>query len=297
LMSCQGTNRARSSDELPGCCPPGSHGEAVTQVYEPKGSLQMLGVTECYIVGQGRSAIVVGTDVFGVESGRTREICDILASSLLVMVVVPVFFSTRLPGGLDNDHAETMISTSRENKKSPWWRKMGAYVGIACRLPGFIRDLKSHNWEKIGAILNNDVLPYLKQQGVEKIGIMGFCWGAWIAARASTSPDFCCAAGVHPSTTSICSLLSEDHNYLCDQVQCPTMILTAKNDDACLKEDGPIATAMAAKPFGADCVFKTFPDMKHGWVNRAGLDNEKVARDYQVAMDMLKDFFSKQLVQ
>ena len=41
------------------------------------------------------------------------------------------------------------------------------------------------------------------------------------------------------------------------------------------------------------CVFKLYPDMQHGWVNRGDLTDVKVARDYKDSREISDAFFAK----
>jgi hypothetical protein len=50
------------------------------------GELVDLDGVPCYVVGQGGKALIVAHDIFGMDSGRTKAICDRLSSELNVMV-------------------------------------------------------------------------------------------------------------------------------------------------------------------------------------------------------------------
>lgn len=275
------------------CCPAGSHGPAPASNYRPQGCVEDLDGVPCYVVGDGQGAILVGHDAFGVDSGRTKQICDELASSLGVLVVVPAFFTAGAAAGLCAEYSEAISPTV---PRPAWWRLLGNYMGCAWNMPAFLRDLRAHRWEAVGPQVQDKVLPAMRRRGVAKVALLGFCWGGWLVLHASASNDFCCGATAHPSQAEVCSLLGEDIHGLCEQVQCPQMILSASNDHAKTKEGGIAHNAYSAKSFGQDCVFETFLDMKHGWVNRACLDDENVARDFQNALEMLKAFYRKHLL-
>lgn len=71
-------------------------------------------------------------------------------------------------------------------------------------------------------------------------------------------------------------------------------MLCAKNDPANIKEGSEVAKILQ-EMFGEIAVFKTFEEMKHGWVVRGDIEKPAVARDYKIAMDMAIDFFKETL--
>jgi len=91
-------------------------------------------------------------------------------------------------------------------------------------------------------------------------------------------------------------MLKEDFSGICEAIRCPQMLLAAREDKPDIKEGGIAERVLSAKPFGSDCVFRTFGEMKHGWVNRGNLEHEAVARDTAEALRLTKDFFRKHLL-
>jgi len=280
-----------------------------------------------YVVGDMRgatSAIVVGHDVFGVHSGRTREICDELAESLGVIVICPDFFR----GGAGGKDSANAIASAIGPK--PWYHKPGAWLAGAWNLRSFLRGVGECTWMIVGKELHERVVPFLRSMGVERIALLGFCWGGWFVTRASSSDIFSCAAACHPSlevnlspililtlTTSfiapsvippppssllhnliqVCGLVGEDIKEVCDAVCCPQMLLPAGNDKPEVKAGGTAQEAYGSKAFGEDCVYETFETMQHGWVNRGDLRQEETRLEMRRAMEMLKAFYRRHLLE
>ena len=66
-------------------CFPCSHTHQHTYTVHA-GELVDLDGVPCYVVGKGGKALIVAHDIFGMDSGRTKAICDRLSSELNVMV-------------------------------------------------------------------------------------------------------------------------------------------------------------------------------------------------------------------
>jgi dienelactone hydrolase len=62
------------------CCPKGSHGPLVNN-YVDRGVIENVQGMNVYIAGKGQSGkvIVFIYDIFGFNSGRSRQICDEMA--------------------------------------------------------------------------------------------------------------------------------------------------------------------------------------------------------------------------
>jgi len=252
------------------CCPTGSW-PALNEKYSPKGKMVDLGKgLNAYVIGdpvKGGTAIIVGLDVFGVEGGRLKPICDQL-SEQGYFVVCPDFFYGRPYSG------EIL------------WEPILAFI-------------KTFPYSGPRKDMIDCVLPFIDCKGIDKIGLLGFCFGAWVnfhlCGDEKISKRFICAANIHPSINVEQSVFGNDQLELADKVQCPQLLIPAGNDDDNIKEDGIITKKLQSKPFGGRCVVKTFPDMAHGWVSRGDVTQEKVARDIKLALEMTFDFFQKNI--
>ena len=69
------------------CCPSGSWGaliETSSEQYTPKGSITRCGDLDIYHVGEATNGkcILWNYDIFGLNGGRTRMLCDIMANEV-----------------------------------------------------------------------------------------------------------------------------------------------------------------------------------------------------------------------
>ena len=72
------------------CCPPNSWPELATD-YKSVGNVTKIGDLDIYYVGQGPKCIIWNYDIFGFDSGRTRQLCDLFAKEGF-LVVMPDFY-------------------------------------------------------------------------------------------------------------------------------------------------------------------------------------------------------------
>jgi dienelactone hydrolase len=167
-----------------------------------------------------------------------------------------------------------------------------------CKLCSFISFVRRFSW---GKRLKHDVLetvlPFFKQQGCEKLGVLGFCWGAYVVHHASADPAFSCGAAAHPSTEKIAGLLGEKFDQVLDGVRCPQLLLPAGNDGGAMKPGGKAHVRLrAANGEEHGCRVQTFPKMKHGWVVRGDMSQPDVHDAAHEATGLLADFFETWLL-
>eukprot|EP01098_Paradermamoeba_levis_P002795 TRINITY_DN1332_c0_g1_i1.p2 TRINITY_DN1332_c0_g1~~TRINITY_DN1332_c0_g1_i1.p2 ORF type:complete len:254 (-),score=78.10 TRINITY_DN1332_c0_g1_i1:64-825(-) len=247
------------------CCPPGSW-PSLQADYTPIGTTQEIatGLT-AYVVGspQGKGILVV-PDIFGVDSGRTKAIADQLASNGYFVVLPDVFRGVPYVGEVD-------------------MAKLGAWAATF-PAPKILEEI-AHT------------LAFFKTKGVEKVGLTGFCWGSWAMFHAVANEKFQpqIVGGVHNHTSVIleAKLFGGDPVALADKALTPQLFLTAGNDPDFAKEGGEISQKLKAKPFGALCGVKDFPNMVHGFVNRGDISKEDVAADVKTALSLGLEFFAK----
>lgn len=86
---------------------------------------------------------------------------------------------------------------------------------------------------------------------------------------------------------------NQSQNALAESIKCPSYLLPAGNDPDNVKSKGELVDILI-KRFGADKAGTTeFPEMAHGWVVRGDLKNQAVARDFNKAINIAHEYFSK----
>ncbi|CAJ1350743.1 unnamed protein product [Effrenium voratum] len=239
----------RSMETACGCCPQASWPALKTPAdFSPSGTEVQVGRLRVYQAGAaGPTAVVVIQEIYGWE-GRLKGICDTLAAEGH-MVVMP-----------DLHHGETAHHKS-DAEKLTWLAKFPE--GRVCE------DLQA-------------VITWLQSKGVNRIGSVGFCWGAWAICKASACGlALQCGVAAHPSTKIERTVFGADEVALAGAVRMPMLLLPAGSDPAELKPQGLVAQALQQ---GASV---EFPDMVHGWVTRGDLQDPAVKRDVERALGLI----------
>jgi len=238
------------------CCPIGSEPK-LAATYTPRGKLINVNDLPVYTIGEGNKVIIIITDVFGYDSGRSQLISDQFADE---------GFRVLLPDLFRGD-----------NWNSDDWSKFGEWV-------------KKFLWEKLERDFTENLFPYLEGQGVKSIGMVGMCWGDYIVFKASSTGKVTAGVGFHPTLNRF----PETTEQLAEAVKCPQFLMPAGNDPEDIKEGGAVEKILTPK-FGDKFRIKTFPDVNHGWVPRGDLSKPEVARDVKEAMRLAVDYFKELL--
>lgn len=243
--------------EGPSCCPTGSEPKLAAN-YTPKGTTQNLGDLPVYTVGQGDKAILIISDIFGPDGGRTKLICDQLADAGFLVVLPDLF-------------------------KGDFW-KSEDFNGLMDWFPKYMWNNLEDNFAK-------HIYPFLETKGVKSTGIVGFCWGVYVAFHASESGKFKAGVGFHPTLDKF----PESAQQLAELVACPYLLVPAGNDPDIVKEGGDVEKILKAKPFGDKVQVQTFPDVNHGWMPRGDINQPEVANRYKEGMELAIKYFKENL--
>jgi dienelactone hydrolase len=78
------------------------------------------------------------------------------------------------------------------------------------------------------------VFAYLEAAGVERLGLMGFCWGSWTIFKIANDKDFkekvLCGVNCHPSV-KLEQVFKRDPLKLAEEdMKTPMLLLAAEND-------------------------------------------------------------------
>lgn len=262
--------RRRQRPRCGRCCPPGALPFMPEDVSgERVGSMtQLPSGLNAYVAGEGSRAVVVVSDIFGIHTGRHKQICDEL-SAAGYLVVMPDFFRG---------------AYADEGPNPPWWKGV---LGLP-KLVGIFNI----PWAQVEQDILESVMPYLKKRGVEQTAALGFCWGAWVVMHASTLPGvLTCGLSVHPSVAAMATRFGESEPDLLGQVRCPQLVLASADEPRRWKPGGSSERLLS----GVGCRFEVFPEMKHGFMPRGSVSNPAVRRDVDVAMAGIKRFLVEHL--
>jgi len=248
------------------CCPTNSWGELKPDPdYKDQGTVENLDGLNVYKVGEAKDGICIlwNYDIFGFDSGRTRQLCDIFASKGFLVV---------MPDWYDG----VMKDPSDANPPS---------------LPEFIT--KHTQWDKeMKTRFEDKILPYAKKHGGTVFGTIGCCWGTYPALKMSAYPEVKACVGMHPSHSPIAAgILKENESDLLEPCKGKAKVLffPAGSDHENVKTGG-----LAQKILGEDsCKIIDFPEMEHGWTTRGDLSDAKVKAEVERAVTEAIKFFEE----
>lgn len=273
------------------CCPENSYPYLVPDAnYELQGEYITVKGLKIYATGnrKSKSTVIVAHDIFGPDSGRTKQICDQIANRMNLYVVLPDFF-----------HGKPFFPEMYGQSKYSWSSFCCSLVDLFCCCRScdlLCTSNKRASWETVGKELDGIVIPFLCDNGSsERIGILGFCWGGWFGVHAAANPKIRCVGAFHPSLEP-CLLVGEKSEDICKEVNCPIMMLAAGADKEDVKKGGLLEKSISAKPFAEQCMFEEYAEMKHGWVNRGLLTDKDVHKKAEEAMDQAILFLTRHLI-
>jgi protein XRP2 len=243
------------------CCPAGTPGAFKAGPHTNKGTDMKLGDLPVYVTGANSPCgIIVFQEVFGIDGGRLKQNCDIIADAGFVVV---------------------MADYHRGNHMGNDWSKFGEW-------------LQTKPWSGIEADINTHLIPLLKSKGATKFGAVGFCWGSWAVLKLSATGVLSAGAYCHPSHTRLSHHYGDVSDNLVKAAKSPILCYAAGDDDAVVKPDGGDQKLLAALPdHGVNNEFKAFPDVKHGFVSRLPLEQDQTARDWPIALTGVIAFLKK----
>lgn len=72
---------------------------------------------------------------------------------------------------------------------------------IPDNLPEFVDWVKQVGWDTVVGPKTKSMIDCLKEEGVQRFVVIGFCWGAWAACRTAAAFPDCVVGtgGAHPS--------------------------------------------------------------------------------------------------
>jgi dienelactone hydrolase len=251
------------------CCPADSWPALkVASTYAAKGT-ESTGAGETpvrlYTVGAEHkdNALVIITDIFGIDSGRHKAIADTFAEQGFCVVLVDA--------------------------------TLGAPVAEDANVGAVLGDwAKAHNWTNVlKPVFANAVIPHLASLGHAKFATLGFCWGVWVQFHALADGDvgkhIVAQICPHPSL-QIEGFFGGKGESLAANVNVPTLLLPAKGDPAFVKQGGDVALNLASRNVVVDV--HEF-QQQHGWVVRGDVSVEAVRDDVSKALDLAIAFAKK----
>ncbi|KAG9411327.1 hypothetical protein AC1031_016965 [Aphanomyces cochlioides] len=193
--------------------------------------------------------VLVFPDIFGLDSGRTKENCVKLSKLYKVALV-----------DIAGDYLEDL------SRGIEW--------------------VHAHQFESCLPKINEVVDHFKSAHGVTKVGAMGYCFGSWVVAKYSATAGNVLSAGIsfHPSWNVEEFIYGEGSGAkIAEHITVPQLILTAGNDSEWLKPGQEVDQILASR--GIPAKLLEFPSAQHGWVIRGDLSDHVIAEAYRRAWD------------
>ncbi len=252
------------------CCPSGAHGyKPEDPKYIPKGVMVTYGQGRtAYQVGKGNKAMIFLHDIFGLQTGLNKQICDQFAEELEDYVIIaPDFFPT------GNPWANSSLSS--RGGMAPLWFILSAL--FTCRLFSHVnRRMWSGEVEGIFNDTTTHLLSTAFTQGnagieVKSFALFGVCWGTYAAFKAckeATHRDkIVVNISIHPSVHSLADRYQDNEEAIINGVHCPQLVGSTKDEPPRWYPGGSVEGLLKAKEFGSKNEFYYY-DVKHGFYTR-----------------------------
>mmetsp|Transcript_37843 Transcript_37843/g.70593 ORF Transcript_37843/g.70593 Transcript_37843/m.70593 type:complete len:280 (+) Transcript_37843:67-906(+) len=270
------------------CCPPGSHGAIpADDVRTLSGWWQEQADLDCYFSGVSEkpsNIILVFPDVFGASSGRHRRICDDIARALdSSLVCMPDLF-----------HGDPICP---DFAIPNFWSRLRFNM----HLPRMMYRIRYRfGWGQVGPEIQRLTASLREQNPSAFVYCCGFCYGGYLAVKASASCAFRGAVAFHPSLIigkMQCSPHSQSDVELGKEVRCPQLMVPAGNDEGTVKPDGAFMKVVAESyPLSKSVPYEA---MAHGWMTRGSDDTvlvqsagaETVRQSQVSALEVAVEFF------
>jgi len=233
---------------------------------KPQGTVKKIAGLDAYFAkneGTPKSAVVIATDVFGMEFINAQIIADAIAKNTGFHCLIPDLFGHQ---SLDPAIME-MEPKERGAIFGPWMAKQGTPDSKVPMLESVIKELK-------------------EQHKIQNIGIIGFCYGGRISALlASTDKTTACVI-CHPAPLKIPEEI--------ESIKVPTLWICAETDQSFPSAARKTTEELLAKR-GMKSTFKDYPGTTHGFACRGDPKDEKVEKAKADALQNAIQFYKQQL--
>ncbi|TMW69566.1 hypothetical protein Poli38472_001722 [Pythium oligandrum] len=252
------------------CCPPGS--EPARETSSHVGSVKSFGNSNLYVAGPptAKVGVLAFPDIFGYDSGRSKEDADRL--------------------GREEGYAVVIVDAANGDwidLESDVYSLAGAW-------------LKTKDYDSVVKPRIDDAIAYLKQEAkVESICSYGYCFGGWVGARLSTldNPVIKGHVSFHPSWVVEQLVNGEGAvEKMTEAIKVPQLLLSASNDPDFVRSGGSVDQILKTnKSIASLSDVVDFEYVVHGWVNRGDLSDAKVKASADEAWERARAFFKSLL--
>ncbi|TPX37239.1 hypothetical protein SmJEL517_g00981 [Synchytrium microbalum] len=206
------------------------------------------------------TAIVIATDIFGWKMNNVRLIADYFCENTGFNVYIPDMFDGKaLPADVMGD--------INLHVPQPFMTKIGMYFGLMSRLPKLVPWMRANSVSSVAPKIDKFIDDIREKQGITKIGMQGYCYGAPFCLKNAANADriqaFCLA---HPSAVTIPTDV--------EPVKVPSLWLCAQHDMVFTPSMRKKAEELLK---GKNATFVDYEGVQHGFASR-GDDKEEVVK-------------------
>jgi dienelactone hydrolase len=238
--------------------------------YKPVGHIQKLpDGLEFYAIGNTEShrGVLLISDLFGWNTGRTRNLADFLAENGMYVVVPKLLVPT-------SSGSRSASSTEEEEERD--YMKTFAYDS----------QLKP----KI-----HSAVHHMHSVGVDKVSILSYSWGGWVTAHVLGDPDlanyFTCAAIAHPNITLEERIFGGNTAELFTQIQRPLLLIPTRDDPDEYRVGGAFFEPLKHRL--PNCEVLDMHEMEHGFLPRGNIRTQPIYDSVGKCMGKIMEFYQK----
>ena len=274
------------------CCPEDSEPYLAPPAnYTPKGQVHVVtpaagAPMRLYVVGPEGAAppkagVIVAHDIFGGDSGRHKQLCDTFAAAGYLVVMPDLFREAYDP----------------DEKDLPMWK-------LPLYLPKAFPLVLARGWDNGVREDVQAAAAFLAARGVDRVGVIGFCYGAWVVMKACAGdvPQAACGVSVHPSVHNVAKFTpggsETEAEAVVKGVRCPQLVLSSCSEPADWREGGAVQRWLQELPgpAGQCSELRDLPDtVRHGFCTRGDVRRPEVAAAVQEVVDGALQYFKTHL--
>ncbi|CDZ97055.1 Predicted hydrolase related to dienelactone hydrolase [Phaffia rhodozyma] len=228
--------------------------------YTNKGAFETIDGIKTYVTGDkdAKNLVIYVYDIFS-YTPQAFQAADLIAAGTCAKVHIPDFFDGVVP---DASLFQPPFTPEKDEAKQKLFSTTAAP-------PPQIEKL-------------NKMIKQAKEAGIQKVGAVGFCWGAKICFK---SPDLDAKAAFHPS------LLAEEDTK---DLNVPVALWPSGDEDKELM--AKFEKALSTNEFASKNKYKLYEDRRHGWAAaRADFKDETQKADFYESFVNLCKFFTSVL--
>jgi len=235
----------------------------LTYDYKPSGNiLKLKDDTQFYGVGHtgGKRGVILVPDTWGWNAGRIRNIADFLAHNNMYCAV-PQLMGSSTEGGESLSISES--SSFGEYMKS--------------------QTFDGHLKPKIASVVR-----FMHNEGIDKIMIIGFSWGGWVALNvlaSDLSDHFSGGVLAHPSINLEERIYGGNLVDLFSRVERPVLLMPARGDP-----DEYLSLVRLHRYKCPTSDFIDFHGLEHGFLLRGSMSDPDIKRANCKALDSVLSF-------